>query len=264
MKCWFITGVSSGIGAALAKAVLDRGDMVIGTVRRRDALAAFEAQAPGRAHGLMLDLDEPGQISPAVEEAIGKAGRIDVVVNNAGRSVFGAVEETDREEALGLYKTNVLGPMGVMQAFLPHFRANGGGTFVNLSSGCGLFGVPGVGAYCASKFALEGLSETLAQEVAPFNVKVMIVEPGAVSGQFISHGTTESANRMTEYDFLTGNGKALFDPFYENFADSPETVAQSIISALESEEVPLRLVVGGSVKEGAKAKGEAFLALGEA
>lgn len=261
MRNWFITGVSSGIGAALSRAVLARGDSVVGTVRRADALAPFEAQAPGRAHALMLDLEHPGAIAPAVASAIAATGGIDVVVNNAGRSHYAALEEISLADAQGLFAANVFGPMQVMQAFLPHFRARQGGTFVNLSSGCGLFGVPGLSAYCASKFALEGVSESLAAEVAPFGIRVMLVEPGAVSGQFISQGTGETAARLPEYAAVTGMGKAAFDEMYATMADSPDTVAQAILGALDGGDPPLRLVVGDTVKYGARMKGEAFLAL---
>lgn len=263
MKQWFITGVSGGIGTALARAVLARGDGVIGTVRKPEAIAGFEALAPGRARAIALDLDEADRIAPAIAQAIAGAGRIDVVVNNAGRSLYGAVEETGLDEARALFATNLIAPMAVCQAFLPHFRANGGGTIVNLSSGCGLFGVPGIGVYCATKHALEGLSETLAQEVAAFGIRVMIVEPGAVSGRFISHGTTETAGRMAEYAALSGSGKAALDPFYETMADSPEYVADAILAALDRPEPPLRLIVGETVRGGARMKGEAFLALSE-
>src|SRR5512139_987744 len=151
MANWVITGVSSGIGLALAKAALARGDNVAGTVRRRDAAAAFGALAPGRARAVMLDLEQPGQIAPAAQQALAALGQVDVVVNNAGRSFYGALEETPLEEAQGLFAANLFGPMQVIQAFLPHMRAQGHGTFVNLSSGCGLFGLPGLSAYCASK-----------------------------------------------------------------------------------------------------------------
>lgn len=263
MRKWFITGVSSGIGQALAKAALERGDTVVGTVRRAEAVAPFEAQAPGRAHALMLDLDRPEGIGPAVEQAIARAGRIDIAVNNAGRSHYGALEEISLADAQGLFATNVFGPMKVMQSFLPHFRAQGGGLFVNLSSGCGLFGVPGLSAYCGSKFALEGVSESLAQEVGAFGIRVMVVEPGAVSGQFISHGTGEAAERLSDYAEVTGAGKAAFDEMYETMADSPGDVAGAILAAVDADEPPFRLIVGDSVKGGAKYKGEAFLALAE-
>jgi NAD(P)-dependent dehydrogenase (short-subunit alcohol dehydrogenase family) len=263
MRNWFITGVSSGIGAALARSALGRGDTVIGTVRRKDALAPFESLAPGRAHALMLDVEQPEQIAPAVSAAVARAGHIDVVVNNAGRSHYGALEEIALNDAQGLFAANVFGPMQVMQAFLPHLRARGGGSIVNLSSGCGLFGVPGLSAYCASKFALEGLSEALAAEVAPFGIRVMLVEPGAVSGQFISHGTGEAANRLPEYAGVTGMGKAAFDEMYATMADSPEQVAQAILAAVDQPDLPLRLIVGDSVKYGARMKAEAFAALAD-
>lgn len=258
-KNWFITGTSGGIGAALAQAALARGDTVVGTVRQPEQIATFEALAPGRAHALLLDVDQLDDIAGTAQSAVDRVGQIDIVVNNAGRSIFGAVEETGIEEASALLRTNLLAPMAVMQAFLPHFRARGSGLFINMSSGCGLFGTPGVGAYCASKFALEGLSETVAAEAAGFGVKVMLVEPGAVATRFISHGTQEARMRLPEYQALSGHGKAALDVYYQSAADQPETVATAILAALESENIPLRLPLSQGVREGLKHKGQAYI-----
>src|ERR1051326_1309798 len=147
MRKWLVTGVSGGIGLALAKAALDRGDIVVGTARRDQDLADFTALAPGRSHGLQLDLDDVAAIQPVVDRAIVLAGNIDIAVNNAGRSLFGAVEEIAADEVRALFETNFIAPLVVMQALLPHFRERGGGTFISMSSGCGFYGTPGLGAY---------------------------------------------------------------------------------------------------------------------
>lgn len=259
MRSWFITGTSGGVGQSLAVAALSRGDVVVGTVRQPDQVAAFEALAPGRAHGLLLDVDELDRIGPVATAAIERAGRIDTVVNNAGRSLFGAVEETGLDEAAALFRTNVLAPMAVMQAFLPHFRAIGGGAFVNMSSGCGLIGTPGLGVYSASKFALEGLSEALFAEVQSFGVKVMVVEPGAIATRFISHGTQEVQRRLPEYAALSGAGKAALSVYYESGADQPGDVAQAILHALDAQDPPFRLPLSPVVCEGLKYKGGEFI-----
>jgi len=258
---WFITGTSSGIGAALAQAALAAGDTVVGTVRRPRRITTFEALAPGRAHALLLDVDHLDDIAGAVQAAVDRLGTIDIVVNNAGRSIFGAVEETGLDEAADLMRTNLLAPMAVMQAFLPHFRARGSGLFINMSSGCGLFGTPGVGAYCASKFALEGLSETVAAEAAGFGVKVLLVEPGAVATRFISHGTQDVRKRLSAYEALSGRGKAALAVYYESAAERPESVATAILAALDGGDIPLRLPLSQGVCEGLKHKGLAYVAM---
>lgn len=258
-KSWFITGVSSGIGRSLAELALVRGDTVVGTVRQHRQVAPFEEIAPGRAHGLLLDVDRLEDIPWVAASAIDLTGGIDIVVNNAGRSLYGAVEETGTDEAAGLFNTNVLAPMAVTQAFLPHFRSRGGGLFVNLSSGCGLFGTPGVGVYSASKFALEGLSEAVAAETGPFGVQVMVVEPGAVATRFISHATQDVKKRLPEYEALSGNGKAALDAYYDSLADDPADVARAILDAVDSDPVPFRLPLSESVRAGMEAKGREFV-----
>jgi NAD(P)-dependent dehydrogenase (short-subunit alcohol dehydrogenase family) len=251
---WFVTGVAGGIGEALASMVLERGDIVVGTARRVAEAESFARMRPGAAHGIALDLDDHARIPVVVDQAVALAGgTIDIVVNNAGRSLWAPVEETPLDEAKALFSTNVFGPMAVMQAFLPHFRRQGRGMFVNISSGCGLFGVPGVGAYCSSKFALEGLSETVALEAATFGVKVMLVEPGAVRTRFLSHGTTEVGVRGGHYGYVDG-GKQVLDAYYDDKAIRPETLATTILAALDSGDPPSRLVVGDDTRAGGRAK----------
>lgn len=242
-RTWLITGVSSGIGAALAGAALSRGDIVAGTSRDGDALARFEALAPGRTIGLRLDMVSLAQ-GQAIDALLQAAGPIDILVNNAGQSLFGAFEETMVSEAKALFDINVFGPWAMMQAVLPQFRERGRGTIINISSGCGLLGTPGLSAYCASKFALEGMTETLAQEVAALGIRTMLVEPGAIATRFISNGTNETSERMAAYDFLTGQGKAMLEGYYTASAAPPETVADAIIAALDAPLLPLRLPIG--------------------
>lgn len=203
---WLITGISSGIGAALADAAFRRGDSVIGMSRDGEALSRFEAQAPGRALGLQLDMADSAQVE-AIAERMDDIGPVDILVNNAGQSLFGAFEEVSVAEARALFDVNLFGPWALTRALLPHFRAQGKGTIVQISSGCGLSGTPGLSAYCASKFALEGLTETLAQEVTAFGIRTMLVEPGAIATRFISHGTRDAGVRIPAYDFLSGQGR---------------------------------------------------------
>ena len=251
---WLVTGVAGGIGQALASRILERGDIVVGTARREGEARSFAGTRPGASFGIALDLDDHSGIPGLVGQAVALAGGpIDVVVNNAGRSVWSPVEELPLDQVKALFATNLFGPMAVMQAFLPHFRQHGRGTFVNMSSGCGLIGVPGLGAYCASKFALEGLSETVAQEAAAFGVRVMLVEPGAVRTRFISHGTAEVGTRGGHYGYLD-DGKGLLEAYYGQAATPPETIAAAILEALDGGDPPLRLILGEDNKPGVRAK----------
>ena len=261
MRNWLVTGVSSGIGKALAQAALDRGDVVVGTARSDEDVAAFAALAPGRSHGLRLDVDRLEDIPAGVARAVALTGGIDIAVNNAGRSLFGAVEEVAVDEVRALFETNFIGPLAVMQALLPHFRERGGGIFISMSSGCGFYGTPGLGAYSASKFALEGLSETLAAETAGFGIKMMIVEPGAISSRFISHATGEAARRLPDYAFLSGSGKEALNAYYETGAEPAESVAEAVLAALDQPELPAKLVLGRDNRATIKAKLEAMQSL---
>ena len=259
-KRWLITGISSGIGQALATAALARGDHVVGTARDEAALAHFGVQE--RAIALRADMGDTAQVRALAGQAIA-VGPIDILVNNAGQSLFGAFEETSVEEVRALLDVNVLGPWALTQAMLPHFRAHGRGTIIQLSSGCGLNGMAGLSGYCASKFALEGFTEALAQEVAGFGIRTMLVEPGAIATRFISHGTREAAGRMPEYGFLSGQGKAALDGYYATAANPPETVADAILAALDRDELPLRLPVGDDMQAAVRHKAAALGALTE-
>ena len=174
-RTWLITGVSSGFGRELAQAILARGDTVVGTMRQKAQLSAFEALAPGRAHGRILDVTDAAAIAPLVAEVEAKVGPIDVLVNNAGYGLGGAVEEIDDAEARHVMETNFFGTLNLIKAVVPHFRARRAGHLVNFSSMAGILGIPGVALYCAAKHAVSGLSEALAGELAPFGIRVTVV-----------------------------------------------------------------------------------------
>ena len=262
MRNWLVTGVSSGIGRAIAAAALERGDHVVGTLRKADEIAAFEALAPGRAHGVLIDLDRVHEVPAAVDKAIRQlGGKIDVAVNNAGRSVYGAVEEVSIEEAQAVFQTNVFGVMAVTQAVLPHFRSVGGGTLINVSSGCGLYAIAGIGIYCASKFALEGMTEALAQETAGQNIKVMLIEPGAIKTNFISHATRNVSRKLEVYAGVTGGGKEALGVFYDAAGLPPESVADELMEVLGKGEAPLRVLMGADNRAMARAKIEQLAAI---
>lgn len=176
---WFVTGSSSGFGRSLVEEVIARGDRVVATARDPKALADLVARAPERVLALRLDVTRPGEIDAAVTAALAHFGAIDVLVNNAGFSIVGALEETSEAELRATMELMFFGAVATTRALLPHFRQRGAGTVVQMSSIGGLSTAPGFGAYCAAKHALEGLSESLAAEGAPFGLKVLIVEPGA-------------------------------------------------------------------------------------
>lgn len=257
---WLITGISSGIGEALATAAIARGDHVIGIARDEAALARFATNGDGLATPLRADMSDPLQVRDLASRSIA-IGPVDILVNNAGQSLFGAFEETSVDEVRALFDVNVLGPWALTQAMLPHFRARGSGTIIQMSSGCGLNGMAGLSAYCASKFALEGFTEALAQEVAGFGVRAMLVEPGAIATRFISHGTSEAAARLPDYAFLSGQGKAALDSYYVAAASPPESVANAIMAALDRDELPLRLLVGADNHGPVRQKAAALAAL---
>ena len=179
-RVWLVTGGSSGFGRAIAEAALARGDGVAATARRAGRLGDLVSGAPeGRALAVGLDLADPEGPGRVVEEVLNSFGRIDVLVNNAGHGQVGAVEETTEEELREIFDVHVFGPAALVRAVLPAMRGQRSGAIVQMSSFGGQVAYPGFGAYCATKFALEGFSEALAPEVAPFGVKVLIVEPGA-------------------------------------------------------------------------------------
>lgn len=183
-KRWLITGVSSGLGRALAEHALSRGDIVVGTLRKREQFDAFAALAPGRAIPLQLDVTDDAAVAPAVAEAIAQAGGLDVLVNNAGYALMGPVEDIALTEARHEIETNFFGVLKLSQAVLPHFKAQGGGRIINIASVAAVVGFPMNALYSASKFAVSGLSEALAKEWAGFGVKVTSVEPGGFRTNF--------------------------------------------------------------------------------
>jgi NAD(P)-dependent dehydrogenase (short-subunit alcohol dehydrogenase family) len=176
---WLITGCSSGFGRQLVLAALAAGDSVLATARRPEQLDGLVAAGDGRVRTAALDVTDPASVEAAVEAAIAEFGRIDVVVNNAGHGSVGAVEELTMRELRDLMEIMFFGAVSVTKAVVPRLRAQGSGTIVQISSMGGQLSPPGFGAYCAAKFALEGLSEALSAELAPFGVRVLIVEPGS-------------------------------------------------------------------------------------
>jgi short-subunit dehydrogenase len=177
-KIWFITGMSSGLGEALAQTVIERGDFVIGTFRSQMQADDFNTVYQSKAFAIKLDITKPNDTDQAYQLIVEKFGKIDVLVNNAGFGFAGAIEETSMEEAREVFEANFFGTLHLTQTFLPLFRQQKSGHIVQISSHGGFKAFVGFGIYNASKFALEGFSEALAQEIAPLGVKLTIVEPG--------------------------------------------------------------------------------------
>ena len=245
-QTWLITGVSSGLGKALAEAALARGYKVIGTLRLPEQVAAFEAGAPGRAFGLQVDLSHAAPLGAAVEAAVARAGgRLDVLVNNAGAGHMGALEELDEEDFRAAMEINFFGALRMIQSVVTRFREQRAGAIINISSASGFAGNAGGTAYCASKFALEGLSEALAPELAPFGVKVMIVEPGAFRTNFANDKLRLPPRRISAYaGSMAGDINDLLKAYDGAQPGDPARAANAIISAIEAPELPLRLILG--------------------
>jgi NAD(P)-dependent dehydrogenase (short-subunit alcohol dehydrogenase family) len=251
-RVWLITGASSGFGRALADAVLARGESVAATARRIDSLDDLTDGA--RVLVLALDVTDPAQREAAVAEALERFGRIDVLVNNAGRTQVGAVEETTDEELRSLFDLHFFAPAALTRAVLPHMRRQGDGAIVQMSSVGGQVTAPGFSAYCATKFALEGLTETLHDEVAQFGVRTLIVEPGSFrTGLFRRDAAYESAE-MPEYADVVGPTREYVRTNHGEQPGDPVKAAEAIITALDAREPPLRLVLGPDALDNIEAR----------
>jgi NAD(P)-dependent dehydrogenase (short-subunit alcohol dehydrogenase family) len=237
-----ITGTSSGFGRAIADAVLAHGDRVVATARRVEALADLAEHE--RVHVVALDVADAGQREAAVGEAIDRFGRIDVLVNNAGRTQVGAVEETTDEELRFLFDLHFFAPVALTRAVLPYMRRQGGGAIVQMSSVGGQVTAPGFGAYCATKFALEGLTETLRDEVAGFGIHTLIVEPGAFRTGLFRPDAAYLSPEMSEYADTVGPTRDYVRQGDGTQPGDPAKAAETIITALDAERPPLRLVLG--------------------
>jgi NAD(P)-dependent dehydrogenase (short-subunit alcohol dehydrogenase family) len=241
-RVWLITGTSSGFGRSIAQAALEHGDSVVATARRVEALADLPVNDD--VHAVSLDVTDAGQREAVVDQAIERFGRIDVLVNNAGRTQVGAVEETSDAELRSLFDLHFFGPAALTRAVLPHMRARGVGAIVQMSSVGGQITAPGFGAYCATKFALEGLTQALADEVAGFGIRTLIVEPGAFrTGLFRPSAAYESAE-MPEYADIVGPTREYVRNNDGLQQGDPGKAAQAIIAALDADAPPLRLVLG--------------------
>ncbi|WP_395672446.1 oxidoreductase [Inquilinus sp.] len=257
MKTWFITGISRGLGLALAKAALADGDTVIGTVRSG---APDLAAGAGGLQVLPLDLADGVAAEAAVERAFAVAGRVDVIVNNAGYGLLGAVEKAGDADVARLFDVDVFSPFRIIRAALPHLRAQGAGHIVNITSIAGRAPGPGSSLYAAAKHALEGLSVGLAQEVAPLGIKVTAVAPGAFRTDFLStHSIRKSEAEDAAYAASVGRSAAAFDSMAGKQLGDPDRAAQAILAAVRADNPPLHLLLGSDALARAQTKLDALI-----
>jgi NAD(P)-dependent dehydrogenase (short-subunit alcohol dehydrogenase family) len=242
-RVWFITGASKGLGRALTEAVLDNGERVLATARDADAITDLPQRYPGQAIASALDVTDPEQASEAAARVLNEFGRIDVLVNNAGYGLLGALEELSDQDLRDQFETNLFGVVNVTRAVLPHFREQRSGHIVQISSLSGVVPNPGESAYAATKFALEGMSESLAQEVAHLGIRVTIVEPGPVRTEFAG-SSLRRADPIDDYADSVGQVRELLAQLDGSQPNDPARVAQSIIRATEQDEPPLHLPLG--------------------
>jgi NAD(P)-dependent dehydrogenase (short-subunit alcohol dehydrogenase family) len=241
-QVWFITGISRGLGLELARLALARGDSVIGTTRNGKSDLAAGA---GSLHVLPLEMTDAAQVRATVAQAQAIHGRLDVVVNNAGYGLLGAVEETTEEQFRHLFEVDFFAPVQVVKAALPFMRAQRSGRIVNISSIAGLAPVGGSGFYAAAKSALEGLSQSLAQELAPIGIRVMLVEPGAFRTDFLSgHSLRSTQARIGDYAGTAGAVVDRMSGLSGRQAGDPARGAAVIVEAVLSDEPPMHLVIG--------------------
>jgi NAD(P)-dependent dehydrogenase (short-subunit alcohol dehydrogenase family) len=243
-RIWLITGVSGGIGRALALQAAQNGDIVFGTLRKPEQIEEFNDLVHGKTFGYQLDVNDHDQISPLITHIIDQFGKIDVLVNNAGYGLFGAVEEISMDEARQQMETNFFSVFALTQAVLPVMRSQGSGRIIQISSMSGVRANSGTGLYNASKFALEGLSEALAIEVKHLNVHLTIVEPGPFRTDWAGASSVRSAKIIPAYQPSAGERINFLNGISGKQPGDPAKAAKAIIKVVDSDNPPMRLVLG--------------------
>ena len=241
MKVWFITGASRGFGRIWTDAALKRGDKVAATARKLASIEDLKEKYGENVLTLELDVTRPDQVNEAVARAHTHFGRIDIVLNNAGYSLVGTIEEASANDVRALYDTNIFGPLSVIQAILPLLRKQGGGHILGTSSGLGHVTMPVIGYYCSSKWAFEAIHESLAAEIKPFGLKVTIIEPGAYATEFGSQDSLKFAAGLDIYaDFKTH----FFGGLRSTERGDPNATSAALFKIVDSEHPPLRFFLG--------------------
>jgi NAD(P)-dependent dehydrogenase (short-subunit alcohol dehydrogenase family) len=257
-KIWLITGISRGFGRELAAALLARGDTVIGTTRNGSAEIPG---GKGQLDVLALDVTDPQAVKTAVATAFRRHPRIDVIVNNAGYGLLSSIEEATDDEIDHVFAVNFHGTRRVIQAALPHLRAQRSGHIVNITSMAGVAPNPGSGYYAAAKMAVEGMSQSLAKEVAPLGIRVTLVEPSAFRTDFLSdHSIRRSSSQLQDYAATAGVALERLAAMAGKQAGDPVRAAAAIIQAVDSSKPPLHLVLGADAYHRTKQMLDAFSA----
>jgi NAD(P)-dependent dehydrogenase (short-subunit alcohol dehydrogenase family) len=241
---WLITGVSAGLGRAFAQAALAAGHTVVGTVRSKEDLAAFEELKPGQAHGRILDVTDSDAVSGVVAEVEQNVGPLDVVIANAGYGLEGTFEETPLAEVRRQFDVNVFGAVATLRAALPHMRRRRRGRLMAVTSMGGLMAVPGMSAYCGSKFALEGMLEALGKEVAQFGIHVTAIEPGSFRTDWAGRSMTRAARSIEDYDELFAPIREARQKASGNQLGDPAKAGEAVVRIASVEQPPAHLVLG--------------------
>jgi NADP-dependent 3-hydroxy acid dehydrogenase YdfG len=241
MKTWFITGASRGFGRVWTEAVLKRGDKVAATARSLASIADLKEKYGDRVLTLELDVTNSDQAKAAVGQAHAHFGKLDIILNNAGYSLVGTIEEASADEVRALYETNIFGTLSVIQAALPLLRKQGGGHILGVSSTLGHVTVPLIGYYCSSKWAFEAIHESLATEVKPFGIKVTIIEPGAYATEFGSPSSLKLAAGLDIYGDLR---KQVYERLGSMQRGDPKATPEALFKMVDAEKPPLRFNLG--------------------
>jgi NADP-dependent 3-hydroxy acid dehydrogenase YdfG len=240
-KVWFITGASRGFGRVWAEAALQRGDKVAATARNLTSIAILKEKYGNSVLTIELDVTKPEQVKSAVTQAHAHFGRLDIVLNNAGYSLVGTIEEASADDVRAMYNTNIFGALSVIQAALPLLREQGGGHILGTSSNLGHVTLPVIGYYSSSKWAFEAIHESLAAEVKAFNINVTIIEPGAYATEF---GSPESLKFAAGLDIYTDFKNQFFDTLKNMERGDPNATPEAIFKIVDAEHPPLRFFLG--------------------
>ena len=248
-RTWFITGVSSGFGRELTRQLLERGDRVVGTVRDTVKVADLRKQYPETFRAEVLDVTDTAGIRTVIERSFAQLGRIEVIISNAGYGLLGAAEEVSDAQVEHIVATNLLGPIQLIRAVLPHLRAQGGGRVIQISSYGGQVAFPGISMYHATKWGIEGFVESVAQEVATFGIGMTLVEPGGARTEF-RYGSAQVAELLPIYDETPAHSFVrMLDPKNGLAPGDPARMAARIIESVDVEPAPLRIILGSQALE---------------
>lgn len=253
-RVWFITGTSTGFGYLLTQELLRRGERVVATARDTSKLAEFESQYPETLRTFALDVTKPAEIESVAKKAIEVFGHVDVVVNNAGYGVTGAIEEVAEDEFEPMFQTNVYGLIRTTRAFLPHLRERRSGHIINFSSIAGLIGTAGWGFYATTKFAVEGFSEALAEEMKPLGVHVTVIEPGPFRTDFLGRSGKLAAKEISQYAETAGKARQYLQSQSGKQPGDPQKAVEAVIAVVDSPEPPVHLLLGKTALRRFRAK----------